>query len=79
MVGKAGVEAAFGRTFSDKFNIHRTRVNFPNNGLDNFSDMAERGIYVIDRVVQEEMGGGVDLEKDVWYIPDAALSISAGS
>ena len=69
MLGKEGVEAAFGRTFSDKFNIHRTRVNFPNDGLDTFDEMAKKGIYIIDRVVQEEMGGGVDLKKDVWYIP----------
>jgi hypothetical protein len=69
MLGKEGVEEAFGRTFSDKFNIHRTRVNFPNDGLDTFDAMAEKGVYIIDRVVQEEMGGGVDLEKDVWYIP----------
>jgi len=69
MLEKEGVEAAFGRKFSDKFNIHRTRVNFPNNGLDTFDEMAKKGIYIIDRVVQEEMDGGVDLEKDVWYIP----------
>jgi hypothetical protein len=69
MLGKEGVEEAFGRKFSDKFNIHRTRVNFPNDGLDTFDEMAKKGIYIIDRVVQEEMGGGVDLEKDVWYIP----------
>jgi len=31
--------------------------------------MAEKGIYIIDRVVQEQMHGGVDLKKDVWYIP----------
>ena len=78
MHGKEGVEAAFGRKFSSKFNIHRTRVNFPNNGLDNFSDMAKKGIYIIDRVVQEEMGGGIDLEKNVWYIPDVGLDIAAG-
>ena len=69
MLGKEGVEASFGRTFSDRFNIHRTRVNFPNNGLDTFDQMAKTGIYIIDRAVQEEMGGGVDLEKDVWYVP----------
>ena len=64
-----GVEEAFGRKFSDKFNIHRTRVNFPNDGLDTFDEMAKKGIYIIDRVVQEEIGGGVDLEKDVWFVP----------
>ena len=69
MYGKEGVENAFGRKFSDKYNIHRTRVNFPNDGLDNFENMAKTGVYIVDRVVQEEMGGGVDLDKDAWYIP----------
>jgi ADP-ribosylglycohydrolase len=75
MLGKEGVENAFGRKFSEKFNIHRTRVNFPNDGMDNFIDMAKTGVYIIDRVVQEEMGGGVDLSKDVWYIPTIDLNI----
>lgn len=69
MIGKDGVEKAFGRKFSNQFNIHRTRQNFPNNGLDSFPNMAEKGIFIIDRVVQEHMQGGIDLEKDVWYIP----------
>jgi len=75
MYGKEGVEKTFGRKFSEKFNIHRTRVNFPNDGMDNFTNMAQIGVYVVDRVVQEEMGGGVDLEKDVWYIPSVAYKI----
>ena len=69
MIGKKGVEDAFGRTFSDKFNIHRTRQGFPNDGIDNFNRMALEGTFVVDRVVQEELGGGVDLEKNLWYIP----------
>ena len=69
MIGKEGIEEAFGREFSNKFNIHRTRVNFPNNGLYSFEEMAETGVYIIDRVVQEEMAGGIDLQEDVWYIP----------
>lgn len=69
MIGKEGVENAFGRKFSDKFNIHRTRINFPNNGVFSFEEMAQTGVFIIDRVVQEEMGGGIDLERDVWYIP----------
>jgi ADP-ribosylglycohydrolase len=79
MIGKKGIEKAFGRNFSNKFNIHRTRVNFSNNGIYNFIEMSQMGIYVIDRVVQEEMGGGVDLEKDVWYIPTIELKIIAGN
>ncbi len=78
MLGKEGVEKAFERKFADKFNIHRTRVGFPNNGLDTFDQMAEKGIFVIDRVVQEQMGGGIDLEKDVWHIPESVLSIKPG-
>jgi hypothetical protein len=31
--------------------------------------MAKKGIFIIDRVVQEELKGGVDLERDVWLIP----------
>lgn len=69
MIGKKRVEKAFGRTFSTQFNIHRTRRNFPNNGLDNFEKMAQIGLFVIDRVVQEEMGGGVDIENNTWLIP----------
>lgn len=78
MLGKDGVEKAFDRKFADKFNIHRTRIGFPNNGIDTFQEMAKKGIYVIDRAVQEEMGGGVDLEEDVWYIPQPVLKIEAG-
>jgi hypothetical protein len=78
MLGKDGVEEAFDKKFANTFNIHRTRVGFPNNGIDTFEDMAKMGIYVIDRVVQEQMGGGVNLEKDVWYIPSLDLDIVPG-
>ena len=69
MLGKEGVEKAFDRKFANKFNIHRTRINFPNDGIDTFENMAQKGVFIIDRVVQEQMGGGVDLKKNVWYIP----------
>jgi hypothetical protein len=69
MLGKEGVENAFGRKFSDRFNIHRTRIGFRNNGIDNFGDMAKKGVFIVDRVVQEQMGGGVDMIKNQWYIP----------
>lgn len=69
MLGKSGIEEAFGRTFSNQFNIHRTRIGFPNDGLDTFEAMAQKGLFIVDRVVQEHMRGGVDLEADVWYIP----------
>lgn len=69
MLGKEGVEKAFGRKFSNKFHIHRTRVNFPNEGIDTFESMAQKGLWIIDRVVQEELKGGIDLGSNSWYIP----------
>ena len=78
MIGKKGVEAAFERTFADKFNIHRTRQGFPNDGIDNFDNMSRVGIYIVDRVVQEQMGGGIDLKKDCYYIPNINFSILPG-
>lgn len=78
MIGKAGIERAFGRKFSDHYNIHRTRIGFPNNGLDTFYNMSKMGIYVVDRIVQEQMGGGIDLDKGVWYVPDVGIDINPG-
>ena len=69
MLGKEGVEKAFDQKFSDRFNIHRTRQNFSESGIDTFDNMAEKGLFIVDRVVQEQMKGTVDLKKNVWYIP----------
>ena len=69
MLGKKGIEAAFGRTFSETYNIHRTRIGFPNNGIDTFTNMAEKGILVADRTIQEQISGKIDYEVDCWYIP----------
>ncbi len=69
MLGKQGVETAFNRKFSDRFNIHRTRKGFANNGIDTFDDMARKGIAIVDRVVREEMDGRVDELNDTWLIP----------
>jgi hypothetical protein len=77
--GKDGIEKTFGRTFADRFNIHRTRGNFPDNGIDSFDEMAKKGLFVIDRVVQEEMGGGVDRVNNLWLIPDTGIEASPAS
>ena len=69
MIGKEGVEKAFNRKFSNQFNIHRTRIGFPGNGIDTFENMAEKGVFIIDKVVQEQMKGGIDLKKEIWFIP----------
>ncbi|HKK75589.1 MAG TPA: ADP-ribosylglycohydrolase family protein [Saprospiraceae bacterium] len=68
MLGKEGVEAAFGRSFSNRFNIHRTRQNFPR-GVDTFERMAQTGVEIVDRVVENQMEGKVDREAGIWVIP----------
>ena len=75
MIGQSGVEKAFNRKFADKFNIHRTRGNFPNNGIDNFSQMAEHGLAIIDRVVLKQMGGKIDDVNNAWIIPNIGHQI----
>jgi predicted transcriptional regulator len=69
MIGKDGIEKTFDRQFSNRFNIHRTRQNFPEDGIDTFERMAQRGLLVTDRVVKEEIGGTIDEENDTWIIP----------
>ena len=72
MVGKQGIEEAFGQEFSDRYNIHRTRTGFPApDGVDNFPDMAAAGVDIVDRVVVDEIGG--EIRDDQWVIPLVAL------
>ncbi len=61
MMGRKALEKEFGE-LSDRFNIHRTRQNFPNEGLDTFEHMAEEGLKIVDRVVME-----LDGEEDGTY------------
>ncbi|MBE0679174.1 MAG: ADP-ribosylglycohydrolase family protein [Bacteroidales bacterium] len=76
MTGREGIEKAFNRKFSNRFDIHRTRVGFENGGIDSFENMARKGIWVTDRVVQEEMKGGIDLKNNLWYIPKTNITVS---
>jgi hypothetical protein len=76
MHGKDGIEQTFGQVFFNRFNIHRTRGNFPDDGIDTFEAMAAKGLFVVDRVVKEEMGGGVDLVNNQWWIPHAGQDIA---
>ena len=69
MLGKSGIEKAFERRFSDRFNIHRTRRNFPNDGMDTFAKMADKGLRIIDQAVVEQMGGAIDIDSNTWAIP----------
>lgn len=68
MLDKEEVEKAFGRKFSHKFNIHRTRVGLPNDDIDTFENMAQTEVFIVDRMVQERLGEGVNLETDEWFI-----------
>ncbi|MBK1879268.1 ADP-ribosylglycohydrolase family protein [Pelagicoccus mobilis] len=74
MLGEDGVAEAFGVSdFSDTYWIHRTRRGFPDRtpdleGEDRFPLMAQRGVEIVDRVVETMMGGDVDPDGDVWRI-----------
>ena len=69
MLGKKEVEKIFGKPLSSRFDIHRTRKGFPNDGIDTFENMAQKGISIVDRVVVERMNGSIDSEKNRWVIP----------
>ena len=75
MIGKSGIEEAFKRKFASQYHIHRTRQNFPNDGVDTFMRMAEMGIGIIDKVVVEKIHGQVDTVSNSWIIPKNDLSI----
>ena len=63
------IEKEFDMKLSSKFNIHRTRKNFPNNGIDTFENMAIDGMKIIDKVVIEELNGKIDIDNKSWLIP----------
>lgn len=58
--------------FSEGYYIERSRYNMPV-ALDNFTDMAERGLAIIDDIVISEMGGSI--AGDNWLIPNANQEI----
>ena len=69
MIGKEGIEKAFDRKFSNRFNIHRTRQNFPSNGIITFEEMSKIGLTITERVVLEELNGTIDEKNNAWIIP----------
>ena len=69
IIGREMVEKEFNMQLSNKFNIHRTRKNFPNDGLDTFENMAKNGIKIVDKIVLEELNGKIDSENKLWLIP----------
>ena len=69
IIGENGVEKEFNRNFSDKYFIHRTRQNFDRD-IDNFENMANNGIKVISRMIENDINGRYDRKKQLWYIPN---------
>lgn len=68
ILGKEGIEEEFGKKFSNEYFIHRTRQNFEKS-IDNFDNMADKGIRIISRLVINELGGSYDIDNQLWYIP----------
>ena len=69
LIGKEMIEKEFNMKISDRFNIHRTRKNFPNEGLDTFENMAINGIKIVEKVILEELKGEINTDKKLWIIP----------
>ena len=68
ILGKEGIEEEFSKKFSNEYFIHRTRQNFEK-PIDNFDNMADKGIKIISRLVINELGGSYDIDNKLWYIP----------
>lgn len=75
MLGYQGVLDTFGKSeMADGYWIHRTRRNFPDRtpnlaGEDTLTNMAKRGVEIVDKVVVEQMQGKLDIKNDQWIIP----------
>ncbi|MGB5202775.1 MAG: ADP-ribosylglycohydrolase family protein [Eudoraea sp.] len=77
LYGYKELQVQFNKTdFADGYDIARTRFNMPI-PLDNFSDMSERGIGIIDAIVTGAMGGSINGEN--WIIPEMSSEITAAS
>ena len=65
--GRVQIEKIFNKNISTSYDIHRTRQNFKNNGLDDFKNMSIKGVQIIDNVVKKT-GGMIDLKNGKWYL-----------
>ena len=70
ILGKEGIEKSFNKKFSNKFNINRTRQNFDNNGKDNFSEMAKKGIAITEIIILNKLNGFKSKNHLYWIIPN---------
>lgn len=69
ILGKTGVEQAFGRTFSSKFNIHRTRKGFANDGIADFAQMAAKATAIVEQVLSQQLAVRQPAAAECWQIP----------
>lgn len=82
LMGFDEVVKAFAQTnLSDTYWIHRTRRNFPDltpndAGEDTLTNMAKRGVSIVDRVVVEQMGGQINVENNTWQIPSKTQAVN---
>jgi hypothetical protein len=72
MLGADRVETEFGQQLSRRFDIHRTRKGFANNGQTDFATMATQGVAIIDKVVVQLMQGTRSPDGQCWLIPAPA-------
>tara|TARA_B110000211_G_C14070245_1_gene549570 strand:- start:1212 stop:2402 length:1191 start_codon:yes stop_codon:yes gene_type:complete len=69
MIGKEGIETVFGKNLSNKFNIHRTRQKFSNNGIFTFEEMAESSCTIVERVIVNSLNGQFIKSNNTWIVP----------
>ena len=61
--GADEIKKMFEVEMSEKYNIHRTRINFSNDGIDDFENMALKSMKIIEKVVTEKLNGKSDNNK----------------
>ena len=61
--GAEKIKKLFEVEMSEKYNIHRTRINFSNDGIDDFKNMALKSMKIIEKVVTEKLNGKSDNNK----------------
>ena len=61
--GADDIKKLFEVEMSEKYNIHRTRINFSNDGIDDFKNMALKSMRIIEKVVTEKLNGKSDNNK----------------
>tara|TARA_B100001094_G_scaffold90922_1_gene86955 strand:- start:1789 stop:3045 length:1257 start_codon:yes stop_codon:yes gene_type:complete len=61
--GAEEIKNLFDIEMSEKYNIHRTRVNFSNDGKDSFKNMAIKSMKIIEKVITEKLNGKINESK----------------